>query len=32
MDVFRIGGGNETEKTRIEPETGDEAGEVKDKI
>ena len=32
IDVFRIEGGNGTEKIRIELEPGDEAGEVKGKI
>ena len=32
MDFFRIGGGNGTEKTRIEQESGDKAGELKGKI
>ena len=32
MDIFRIEGGNGTEKTRIELEPGDEAGERKGKI
>ena len=32
MGVFRIGGGNGTEKTKIELEPGDQAGEVKGKI
>jgi hypothetical protein len=32
MDVFRIEGGNGTEKIRIEPRPADEAGEVKGEI